>query len=975
MSGFTRNLLLEIAVQRGLLSPEQAVRNADAKSAESLARRGVLDEVEARVLDKLFQSLHEDDRKLHDLVRDGRLSAPAAKRLQSLQLERSSRDYVPLPDAARELGIPLEDGETSLRPAEVVEAERDPKRRYGRYVSVSKLGEGGMGEVWKAWDKDLRRWVALKLLKGTDAKELERFRREARTAARLSHPSICAVHDVGEAAGRNFIAMQYIQGSTLSDFPRSDVRRLAGYLRDAAAALHVAHEAGIVHRDIKPDNLMIESGPNPRIVVMDFGLARNLEVKDHRSSAGMLIGTPFYMSPEQAERRPVIDRRTDVYSLGAALYEILAGRPPFQERDLHSLLRQISETDPPPPSGFRPDLPRDLETIVLKCLEKDPKRRYATALELSADLTRWLEGEPILAHPPSTLYRLGKFVRRKRSLLGVALVGAICVAMVAAILIPRWRTEARGRREKEAALAREENRRRTEREARDRARPHLDAGRSILARLDRLLTTPDWKPQSALALAEEARGEFRKALETCPEFAEAMLETARAYAMTENRAMAIQWCTRAIESSPEFATAYLERASVAIEEYEEMRHRAEERARLETPESLVLRKRIEADLETVKRWSRDRKELRYAEGMFAFAEGNYGPAAKTLEEFAELNVADPRGREWAGHCYIHLPGKEGAAIPHLAQAIQYRPRNPRLYLLRALALTRSKNPAGAIEDCDRVLAIVPHSPNAYTNRGLARKAMHDYDGAVRDYTRAIDLNPRDGSIYFNRGLARLSANDSAGALADFTKALKAEPNFPQAWSERGRAKAQTGDYDGAIQDCTTALGQNPGLACAYFVRGFAFAMKGEFAQSLPDFDRAIELDPEDPQSFWNRASARLETGNLRGSFEDYSRAMELDPKNPEHPFNRGRLREKMRDWKGAILDYSAAIDLRPTYAEAWANRAWNRAKLAAEEPERAKEHLREAAADYEHALKIAPPNWRYRATIERDWKRVLRALQ
>jgi serine/threonine-protein kinase len=201
-------------------------------------------------------------------------------------------------------------------PAEVAAAAGDPANIFGKYVRVSKLGEGGIGEVWKAWDRDLRRWVAVKVLKYEAASELARFQREAQMVAKLTHPNIAAIYDVGEHAGRAYIAMQLIPGKNLSVFPSGDIRLLAYLVRDAAFAVHHAHEAGVIHRDLKPSNLMIEGdpgatptsrtpsgrsrGPSVRVYVLDFGLAKEVHFDSKLSVSGLVGGTPPYMSPEQA---------------------------------------------------------------------------------------------------------------------------------------------------------------------------------------------------------------------------------------------------------------------------------------------------------------------------------------------------------------------------------------------------------------------------------------------------------------------------------------------------------------------------------------------------------------------------------------------------------------------------------------------------------------------------------------------------
>ena len=302
-----------------------------------------------------------------------------------------------------------------------------PNPRLGKFELLQKLGQGGMGEVWKAWQTDLARTVALKLLVKAGPNDVARFRREAKLSASLTHPNIAAVYEFGEAGGRPYLAMELIKGQTLAG-ARLPVRRLLAILRDVADALHYAHGKGIVHRDVKPQNLMIDG--HGKAYVMDFGLARagRPDEPSTLTVEGALLGTPSYMAPEQVRGQAAqIGPRTDVWALGATLYQLLTGVPPFPALSNSDLFTRILRDDPLAPRRLVPRLDRDVETIILRCLEKDPERRYAGAGSLAEDLGRAIRGEPILARRVGVAER----VVRKLARHPLALTAAGLIALVA----------------------------------------------------------------------------------------------------------------------------------------------------------------------------------------------------------------------------------------------------------------------------------------------------------------------------------------------------------------------------------------------------------------------------------------------------------------------------------------------------------------------------------------------------------------
>ncbi len=295
---------------------------------------------------------------------------------------------------------------------------------WKQYRNLRFVSEGGMGRVFKAFDPSLKRVVALKFLRREDPDLVTRFVLEAQNQAKVEHPNICKVFEVGEWQGQSYIAMQFIKGETLEmAAPGLSLEDRVKVMEAVAEAIHAAHRQGLIHRDLKPANIMVEAedrGPKPTI--LDFGLAKGMEATG-LTVQGLVIGTTHYMAPEQAKgEHDQVGRRTDVYGLGATLHRVLTGQPPFAGTEGMDAVRRTVEEDLPRLTRLVPDLPEDLDTIVRKCMEKDPARRYESALAVAEDLRRWREGEPILARRPTYRYLATKWVRRHRLVVVVAAV-------------------------------------------------------------------------------------------------------------------------------------------------------------------------------------------------------------------------------------------------------------------------------------------------------------------------------------------------------------------------------------------------------------------------------------------------------------------------------------------------------------------------------------------------------------------------
>jgi tetratricopeptide (TPR) repeat protein len=311
------------------------------------------------------------------------------------------------------------------------------------YEVLRELGRGGMGVVYAARDIRLGRLVALKMLpeaRRGPVDPMERFVVEARAVARVQHPNIVAIHGIGEDVKRPYLSLEYVEGGTLAqrlaDRPMGVVEA-AGMVEVMARAMQAAHDKGIVHRDLKPSNVLLDAAGQPKIG--DFGLAKLLDADGGRTLTEQVLGTPSFMAPEQAEGHSKrVGPAADIYALGAILYQALTGRPPFLGGSAVETLKLVTSTDPVAPRRQRPDVSRDLETICLKCLEKEPSKRYRTAAELADDLNRYREGRPIQARPVGPMGRLGRWARRNPALSLAAAVLALTFALGSPTLLALW---------------------------------------------------------------------------------------------------------------------------------------------------------------------------------------------------------------------------------------------------------------------------------------------------------------------------------------------------------------------------------------------------------------------------------------------------------------------------------------------------------------------------------------------------------
>lgn len=440
--------LPDLLVEAGVLSPRQAealgeeiarltrspdpeaARQEDTALARELVHRGLA--AKEHVLEALSVQNYLETRKGRRprlgeiLFQKGYVSLACLEQFLPLQGKGSP---APPPPAAEARPGPAGPSEEELR-----QASADPRQRLGKYLLIRKLGHGGMGSVYQAWDPHLKRWVAIKILtvRLEGGEELLRFQREAQTVAALQHPHIVDIYDVARDGDRHYLVMKFVEGKTLAGQVLPP-RRACELMIAVAQAVDYAHSQKVIHRDLKPQNIMVDTSGKPW--VMDFGLAKHAEAMN-LTSPGTVVGTPSYMSPEQAAGNlRQIDPRSDVYSLGAILYEILTGKPPFQGASAIETIKMVVNRPLTPPSQINPDVPRELEAIVLKAMEKDKSRRYPTALSFAHDLERYLAGRKATVRRISTLRSFRRAGPVRRWILWLVILGILALLTALAALL------------------------------------------------------------------------------------------------------------------------------------------------------------------------------------------------------------------------------------------------------------------------------------------------------------------------------------------------------------------------------------------------------------------------------------------------------------------------------------------------------------------------------------------------------------
>jgi tetratricopeptide (TPR) repeat protein len=709
------------------------------------------------------------------------------------------------------------------------------------------LGRGGMGVVYRARQLALNRHVALKMLRDgalAGPESLERFQTEAQTVARLRHPNVIQIYEIGACEGRPFFTLELAEGGSLAqklkDQPQPP-RQGAQLVETLARAMEAAHRLGIVHRDLKPSNVLLTADGVPKI--SDFGLAKQLEKTSAHTHSGALLGTPSYMAPEQARGSPrEIGPATDVYALGAILYELLTGRPPFKAASTVDTVFQVLHQEPIPPYRLQPKTPRDLETICLKCLHKQPRQRYASAGGLAADLQRFLRQQPIEARPVGWMERGLKWARRQPA-------AAALVALCAMGMIGLWI----------AVLL---------------VNAHLQR------RVDEVTRIVEQKAhEEAEQQAQETRRQEIKRLR---------LNAANA-AEKNHWEQAADYFQRALDEAS--SAPLLEDLQQELVKLLEVAQHRVEQTKIETHKNKQLEDFSRLYDQALFHWTFS------VGGLPGDAEVTQQAAQKALSLFGLETGKEERLTFGPGfsagerqrvqeHCYelllvlADVVGRDAANqdAPNPAPAIQ-----------RSLALL------------DQAARLHPPTQSYYRRRAFYLRLSSDEPGARQAENVAAAQKPSDWLDYFLSGYSAYREKNPQAAIADFRAVLDRRPNH--FWAQYLLAICHLNDDpEAALAYLDACLRTEHQSEWVYLVRGLAHGARGDYLQAEGDFALAMDLHPKAWACyalFVNRGSIRVKNRQHQGAVDDLKEAIRLEPRQVPGYFN---LAKALIAWADAALE-------------------------------------------------------------------------
>ncbi|MCG8407799.1 MAG: protein kinase [Phycisphaerales bacterium] len=808
------------------------------------------------------------------------------------------------------------------------------------YEILREIGRGGMGIVYEARQLSLDRIVAVKvlpaLLSAMRPDAADRFRREAALIARLDHSNIVGIHEFGEVEGCLYYTMQLVKGRSLramideiSDsevldaalyFPliaesdcsrlsdtkdsagtrvgsqtqalRTYFRRVALWIAEVAEALHYAHEHGVVHRDIKPSNLLLSS--DGRLMVSDFGLA-HVANEPTLTRENSLLGTARYASPEQINGNGnATDRRVDVYGLGATLYELLTFRPLYTAQTDKEILNCVLHTDPAPPRRLVPRVPRELETICMTAIEKDPSRRFESAQAFGYDLRRYLMDIPIHARKPSVIERVARSIRRHR-LKATVITAASVVVLTAASFSMVNRTL---RDEASAARHAEQAQRQHTLLLTSKADFVRGEYRAGLSRVEQYLANEPSSVEARVLCAhflshlhrrEEAIRLWEGVLEDQPDAWTAHRALATAYSRSNlERARFHQ--SRLERLQPKTADDYLVRSLVAPSPQEAIKLLTHALALApESVDILVQRAVRYYQVEQYEQMLKDAERSALLRPRWSLPHGLCGNALHGLYRYEEaiscfdrtIKLEPEDGKWWHLRAQAKFQANHHEeAIADANVAIQLEPATAKAYVVRGSSRMASGDLSGGQADYSKAINLAPDEPLPYHDRGVGYIRAGLYEKAIESFSRCIAMLGEDDSRSFpyrGRAIAHFFADKHRQAVADFTRAIERSPTPRIAdYHSRSVTALQDRQYELTISDCTYIIQRYDPVysADAFLTRSLAHLRIGRHRDAIADLEHAYALDPNHPRFFVVRSHVSIALGNYKQAIADLSPMIE-----------------------------------------------------------------------------------------------------